>query len=80
VTKRLKLRIVGGSLECFVAIEYESDTYFSYASGSKIPSITWQSSPHSTEAVIGLLRERGWHTTDIGDELDEARIFTPGAA
>jgi len=80
VTKRLKLRKVGRSPECFVAMEYESDAYLSYAYVAEMLDISWQSSSLSTEAIIALLRDRGWHVTDIGDELDEARKYSVAAA
>lgn len=79
MTRRLKLRQAGKSPESFVALEYESDKYLSYAHVTEIPDVSWQSPPLPTEAVIALLRDRGWHTTDIGDELDEARRYAGNA-
>ena len=80
MTTRLKLKLVTRAPERFVAMEYESDRYLSYAHVTEIPNIQWQSSPLDTEAVAGLLRDRGWHTTDIGDELAEAREYADAAA
>jgi hypothetical protein len=36
--------------------------------------IVWEAdSPFETANLIKVLRDRGWHLTDIADELDEAR-------
>ena len=77
---RLKLRQIGRAPECFLALEYESDMYLSYAHVKEIPNIVWQSDSLETEALVQLLRERGWHPTDIGDELDEARRHSQAEA
>lgn len=31
----------------------------------------------ATSEIIDILRDRGWHQTDIFDELDEARLDRP---
>ena len=80
MAKRLKLKLTSSSPESLMAMEYECDSYFSYARGSEVPNVSWQSPALPTEAVIGLLRQRGWHTTDIADELSEARKFFVAAA
>ena len=69
----LKLRQVRTAPDWFVAFEYESDTYLSYARTTEFPNIRWQSDELGEVDVADVLRERGWHSTDIGDELDEAR-------
>ena len=71
----LKLRQTRQVPERFVALEYESDKYLSYAFVQEIPNVAWKSGTLGTEAIIELLRNRGWHQTDIGDELSEARKY-----
>lgn len=78
--KRLKLRQTGQTPECFIAYEYESDEYISYAFYNEIPNVLWRSVPFETEEIIGMLRKRGWHQTDICDELAEARKFRSSEA
>jgi len=77
---RLKLRQVCQVPERFVALEYESDKYLSYAFVREIPNIVWESEPLETELVAQLLLARGWHQTDIGDEICEARQYARPAA
>ena len=76
MAKYLKLRHVPLSPEAFVAFEYDSDRYWSWAHRTDFSNITWQSDAMPIEALATLLRGRGWHTTDIGDEIDEAQKYT----
>ena len=71
--KYLKLRLASPCPETFTAYEYESDIYLSWAHMRELPNVTWQSDSLGTEQITQLLASRGWHQTDIGDELDEAR-------
>jgi hypothetical protein len=71
----LKLRQVASAPDRFVAFEYESDAYLSYAHTTDFPNIRWQSGELGDVAVAEVLQNRGWHTTDIGDEFDEARRY-----
>jgi hypothetical protein len=73
MSTHLKLIKLTDSPERFVAFEYESDIYLAYSRTTQFPNISWQSGELSTDEVAGVLRNRGWHTTDIGDEFDEAR-------
>lgn len=72
----LKLRRVSLTPETFMAMEYSSDIYVSWARAQTLPDVQWQSDPLSVDELIALLVSRGWHQTDIGDELDEALEFT----
>ncbi len=72
--KRLRARLVQITPETMKAMEYESDMYLNQIDVPELPSITWESSPLLTEELIGHLRKRGWHPTDIGDALHEARV------
>ena len=74
--KYLKLRRVALNPERHQAFEYESDQYRSWARFKDIPGVVWQSDPMETDELVSVLRSRGWHPTDIGDELDEARLHT----
>ena len=80
MSTHLKLRQVSQEPEKFVALEYESDKYLSYAFFQEIPNIVWESEPMETEQVAQLLLNRGWHQTDIGDEVCEARKYARPAA
>jgi hypothetical protein len=73
MSTHLKLRKLNDSPERFVAFEYESDTYLAYSHTTEFPNIRWQSGELGTDEVAEVLRNRGWHTTDVGDEFDEAR-------
>ena len=71
--KYLRVCLVGASPETMRAFEYESATYLSQVKVPELPSTSWQSDPLQAKELIGQLRHRGWHTTDIGDAMDEAR-------
>ena len=73
--KYLKLRRVALSPEVLTAFEYNSDRYCSWAHVSELPNVTWHSEPMLTDDLVAVLRKRGWHPTDIGDEIDEARKY-----
>ena len=74
--KYLKLRRVASKPERHIALEYESVQYQSWARVRDIPNVSWQSEPMDTDDLVSMLRGRGWHPTDIGDELNEARLYT----
>ena len=72
----LKLRRVGLAPESFIAMEYSSDVYVSWAHAQTLLYVGWQSDSLSADELVTLLGSRGWNQIDIGDELDEARKFT----
>ena len=72
----LKLRWSDLQPERFAAMEYASPVYVSWTHDSTLPDVRWQSEPLPVDALLTLLASRGWHQTDIGDELDEARRYT----
>ena len=67
------LRIVSDSNSSneFVAYEYRSDIYLNR--NFPLSDVSWDSGPKEAEQLIAELCARGWHSTDIGDALDEAR-------
>ena len=69
----LKISRVNLAPETYTAFEYESERYMSWAHARTIPAIQWESGPVKIDELVVLLESRGWHQTDIGDELDEAR-------
>ena len=69
----LKLHRLQLSPEMFIAIEYSADRYMSWTTAREIANVSWESAPMLTDDLVRILRARGWHTTDIGDELNEAR-------
>ena len=71
--KYLRACLVGTGPETMKAFEYESHIYLSQDRFPVLPATIWQSETLETQDLIGQLRDRGWHTTDIGDALDEAR-------
>jgi hypothetical protein len=71
--KYLRACLVGTSPETVKAFEYESGIYLSQDRVPALPSVSWESDALETEKLIEVLRSRGWHTTDIGDALDEPR-------
>jgi hypothetical protein len=71
--KYLRACLVGTRPEIVKAFEYESEIYLSQARVPVLPSVSWESDALETKELIELLRTRGWHTTDIGDALDETR-------
>jgi hypothetical protein len=73
MAKYLKLRIVDLEPETLQALEYESPMYLSYSHVTEIPNVAWESEPMTVEPLLAFLGKRGWHPTDIADELDEAR-------
>ena len=77
--KYLRLRVVGTQPEIVLAQEYESHESLSYIAIPELASATWASESLPTESIIELLRGRGWHQTDIYDELDEARASSSAA-
>jgi hypothetical protein len=71
--KYLRTCLVGTCPETVKAFEYQSDIYLSQARVPVLPSVSWESDALETEKLIEVLRNRGWHTTDIGDALNEPR-------
>lgn len=67
------LRIVRQSSGMFEAIEYVSPMFKHYEIEVSVDSIQWVSEKISAETLITVLLERGWHQTDIGDALHDAR-------
>lgn len=70
---RTYLRILRQSPHMFKAIEYVSPMFRRYDIEVSVDSIQWASEEMSAESLITILRERGWHQTDIGDALHDAR-------
>lgn len=60
----------------FAAIEYVADGYISAERPVPEDLIAWQQvDPIPTSHLIDLLVRRGWHLTDVGDALHEARTI-----
>ena len=75
----VKLRQITKSPDRYIAFEYESNIYCSYSRTKVFPNVRWQSDELGESAIIEVLCNRGWHTTDIGDEFDEAHKQFQGA-
>ena len=77
--KYLRISILGTRPETALAQEYNSNSYILRGDSPELLVVTWESDALPTESLIGLLLQRGWHQTDIGDELDEARAYSQSA-
>lgn len=80
MAKYLRLHVVTSSPETVLAQEYESGIYLSREAAPILPAAVWESDIFPTEQLAILLQKRGWHQTDIGDELNDARIAHRSAA
>lgn len=75
--KYLRIHISSGQPERCSAIEFLSEQYLPRNIAPE--HVVWETAcALVTPELIAVLRDRGWHQTDIGDELDEARLDKPG--
>ena len=73
MAKYLRIHVATTSPETASAQEYQSDVYLSRPALPALSAVVWETGALPIEQLAVLLRERGWHQTDIGDELSVAR-------
>jgi hypothetical protein len=70
--KYLRINLVGDAFP-YEAVEYESEIFLKHEIPIPVESRKWEARFVGTEELITALYSRGWHQTDIGDALFEAR-------
>ena len=70
--KYLRINLIHDA-SLYEAVEYESEIFLRQEIPIPVESKKWEAMFVETEELIDALRFRGWHQTDIGDALFEAR-------
>jgi hypothetical protein len=71
--RHLRIVPISGEHDQFSAVEYCSVSFIPQEAGLVRESVRWESPVFPAAALIDSLHSRGWHQTDIGDALREAR-------
>lgn len=75
----LRIVAVADEQTVFRAIEYNATSFQPEEVDVPLNLVVWRSEALSVDELIKLLLSRGWHQTDIGDALHEARRRASGA-
>lgn len=71
----LRIYLVSKEPEMCLALEYKASQFKRHEIDVNASDLVWKlDEPLRTSDLIDLLLLRGWHQTDIGDALSEARI------